>query len=147
MEHLKLDNQLCFPIYAASRLITSVYRPMLEELSLTYPQYLVLLVLWEKESVTVKELGEKLWLDSGTLTPLLKRMQEKELVVRTRNKADERVVNITLTEAGKALKNKASDIPHQLISCMNMEVEQAIQLRNQLQAFLDNHSNPYQSNT
>lgn len=147
MEHLKLDNQLCFPLYAASRLVTSVYRPMLEALSLTYPQYLVLLVLWEKESVTVKELGEKLWLDSGTLTPLLKRMQEKELVVRTRNKADERVVNLTLTEAGQQLKNKASDIPSQLISCMNMEIEQAVQLRDQLQALLENNSNYFQSKT
>lgn len=145
MEHLKLTNQLCFPIYAASRLITSVYRPMLEELSLTYPQYLVLLVLWEKESVTVKELGEELWLDSGTLTPLLKRMQEKELVVRTRNKADERVVNVTLTEAGRALQSKASSIPERLIDCMNMEIEQAVQLRDQLQALLAGHSESFQS--
>lgn len=140
MEQLKLDQQLCFPLYAASRLVTGLYRPLLEELSLTYPQYLVLLVLWEKESVTVKELGEQLWLDSGTLTPLLKRMQEKDLVTRTRSSDDERVVNITLTEAGKDLQAQAAAIPNQLLSCLHLEPEQAMQLREQLQHFLVQHT-------
>ncbi|WP_207766414.1 MarR family winged helix-turn-helix transcriptional regulator [Siphonobacter curvatus] len=140
MEQLKLDQQLCFPLYAASRLVTGLYRPLLEELSLTYPQYLVLLVLWEKESVTVKELGEQLWLDSGTLTPLLKRMQEKNLVTRTRSSDDERVVNITLTEAGKDLQAQAAAIPNQLLSCLHLEPEQAMQLREQLQHFLVQHT-------
>ncbi len=140
MEQLKLDQQLCFPLYAASRLVTGLYRPLLEELSLTYPQYLVLLVLWEKESVTVKELGEQLWLDSGTLTPLLKRLQEKALVTRTRSSHDERVVNITLTEAGRALQEQAASIPDQMFSCLRLEQEQVTQLREQLQQFLVQHT-------
>ena len=114
MELLKLSNQLCFPLYALSRKITSHYLPLLEKIGLTYPQYLVMLVLWEEDSVSVKELGHKLMLDSGTLSPLLKKLEGRELVVRKRLKEDERVVIITLTESGEQLKKIASVIPEQI---------------------------------
>ena len=114
MELLKLSNQLCFPLYALSRKITSHYLPLLEKIGLTYPQYLVMLVLWEEDSVSVKELGHKLMLDSGTLSPLLKKLEDRELVVRKRHKEDERVVIITLTESGEQLKKIASVIPEQI---------------------------------
>lgn len=114
MELLKLSNQLCFPLYALSRKITSHYLPLLEKIGLTYPQYLVMMVLWEEDSVSVKELGHKLMLDSGTLSPLLKKLEDRELVVRKRLKEDERVVIITLTESGEQLKESASLIPEQI---------------------------------
>ncbi len=114
MELLKLSNQLCFPLYALSRKITSHYLPLLEKIGLTYPQYLVMMVLWEEDSVSVKELGHKLMLDSGTLSPLLKKLEDRELVVRKRLKEDERVVIITLTESGEKLKESASLIPEQI---------------------------------
>ena len=103
MEILKLSNQLCFPLYALSRKITSHYLPILEKIGLTYPQYLVMMVLWEEDSVSVKELGHKLMLDSGTLSPLLKKLEDRELLVRKRLKEDERVVIITLTGSGEKL--------------------------------------------
>lgn len=108
---LKLNTQVCFPLYAASREITQQYAKYLTPLDLTYPQYLVLMVLWETDNLTVNTIGEKLYLDSGTLTPLLKRMEAKELITRTRSKDDERVVVVSLTEAGKKLKRKAKAIP------------------------------------
>lgn len=108
---IKLEDQVCFSIYACSREITRLYRPMLEQMGLTYPQYLVLLVLWEKQECTVKDLGELLYLDSGTLTPLLKRMQESGLVTRQRSPEDERKVLIRLTETGYSLKEKVKEIP------------------------------------
>lgn len=111
---LKLENQLCFPLYSLSKLITSRYRPYLEPLDLTYPQYLVMLVLWEHGQMSVGAIGEKLGLDSGTLTPLLKRLEIKDLITRTRSKSDERTVMITLTTAGKELENQALTIPRQL---------------------------------
>lgn len=114
-ERLKLDNQLCFTLYATSREITKLYRPLLDELNLTYPQYLVMLALWEKEGVTVNELGEKLFLDSGTLTPLLKRMESLGYLVRERSKEDERRVIITLTPHGRDLREDACLIPEQLV--------------------------------
>lgn len=114
MELLKLSNQLCFPLYALSRKITSHYLPLLEKIGLTYPQYLVMMVLWEEDSVSVKELGHKLMLDSGTLSPLLKKLEDRELIIRKRLKEDERVVIITLTESGEKLKESASLIPEQI---------------------------------
>lgn len=114
METLKLSNQLCFPLYALSRKMTSHYLPILDKIGLTYPQYLVMLVLWEEDAVSVKELGHKLMLDSGTLSPMLKKMEDRELVVRKRLKEDERVVIISLTESGKNLKENAVDIPEQI---------------------------------
>jgi len=126
---LKLENQLCFPIYALSREITTMYRPLLDELGLTYPQYLVLLVLWEEEHQTVNQLGEKLRLDSGTLTPLLKRLEQKGIVIRNRSTVDERVVNVSLTREGKALKNKAVCIPEQLADSLTITIDELVQLR------------------
>lgn len=108
---LKLDHQLCFPLYAASRLVTRVYQPLLAELDITYPQYLVFLVLWENDERSVSELSKCLFLDTNTLTPLLQRLESKGFVTRKRNKADERQVIISLTKQGKELKHKAKKIP------------------------------------
>lgn len=118
---LYLDNQLCFPLYAASRLITKIYAPYLNALDITYPQYLVLLVLWEHKSQTVNEIGERLILESNTLTPLLKRMEQKDLIHRTRSKADERSVLITLTDKSNKLRNQAATIPEKLIESLRDE--------------------------
>lgn len=115
---LRLDDQICFPIYAAARAIQQRYRPLLAELGLTYPQYLVCLVLWEEDGPSVSGLGARLHLDSGTLTPLLKRMEKNGLVERRRNQDDQRVVTVHLTEAGQALQTRAAAVPHQLVACM-----------------------------
>jgi DNA-binding MarR family transcriptional regulator len=131
-EHLLLDQQLCFALYAASRSVTGLYRPLLEPLGLTYPQYLVMLVLWERDGLTVRELGLRLQLDSGTLTPLLKRLQAAGLVDRQRRAEDEREVEIRLTEAGLALRESASDIPHCLAQRLNASLDQVQHLRDQL---------------
>ncbi|AEI38719.1 MarR family winged helix-turn-helix transcriptional regulator [Paenibacillus mucilaginosus] len=112
---LQLDNQLCFAIYATSREITKLYQPFLERLGLTYPQYLAMMVLWERQECSVKELGEALYLDSGTLTPLLKRLEASGLVTRNRSAEDERVVRIGLTEQGKALREQAAIVPQALM--------------------------------
>jgi DNA-binding MarR family transcriptional regulator len=114
-EALNLDNQLCFTVYACSRAMTQLYRPWFDEIGITYPQYLVLLVLWEQDGVTVKELGERLFLDSGTLTPLLKRMEAAKLVTRKRSTEDERKVFIHLAEAGKQLEVQACTIPSEMM--------------------------------
>lgn len=111
---LLLDNQLCFALYSASNAIVRAYRPLLDQLDLTYPQYLVMLVLWQQDGVSVKQLGEQLFLDSGTLTPLLKRLEAKGLLRRERSEQDERLRVLTLTEQGKALKKQAADIPLQM---------------------------------
>ncbi|WP_343671513.1 MarR family transcriptional regulator [Chitinophaga sp.] len=137
MNLLKLENQVCFPLYAASRQITALYRPLLEELGLTYPQYLVMLVLWEHSVMTVKELGELLFLDSGTLTPLLKRLEEKGIVKRSRDEQDERVVNIALTAAGKRMEKSAEKIPTQLAGEMDMSEKELKQLRATLYKLLN----------
>lgn len=112
---MKLSNQLCFSIYSLSREINRMYRPFLEQLHLTYTQYLVLLVLWERETCTLKELGKALFLDSGTLSPMLKRMTERNLVVRKRSTEDERAVLISLTDKGLNIKEKAAELPVKLI--------------------------------
>nr|WP_315398979.1 MarR family transcriptional regulator [uncultured Sphingobacterium sp.] len=127
---LKLDNQLCFPLYALSREIIQRYRPHLDEIGLTYPQYLVLMVLWEKDQQTVNQIGHKLFLDSGTLTPLLKRLEQKHLLVRQRSKVDERVVEIFLTTAGKDLKKEAKCIPQKLIEELEISAEEIENMRN-----------------
>jgi MarR family transcriptional regulator, organic hydroperoxide resistance regulator len=131
-DHLLLDQQLCFALYAASRSVTGLYRPLLEPLGLTYPQYLVMLVLWEQDGLTVRELGQRLQLDSGTLTPLLKRMQTAGLVNRQRRVEDEREVDIRLTEAGLALREPASEIPGCMAQCLNVSMDQMQHLRDQL---------------
>jgi len=133
MNKLSLSNQVCFPLYALSRQVTALYQPLLEKMDLTYPQYLVMLLLWEDELMTVKEIGCKLLLDSGTLTPLLKRMEEKALISRNRRASDERVVEITLTPTGIALKEQALQIPDQLQCCLKMNDEELIQLGTLLQ--------------
>lgn len=137
MKKLLLSNQLCFPLYALSRQVTALYRPLLEKLELTYPQYLVMLLLWETDNQSVGEIGERLLLDSGTLTPLLKRLEQKKLITRKRNPADERQVTIQLTETGVRLKIQAADVPSQLLGSMNLDDQQTIQLRNQLVALLN----------
>ncbi|MBO0951860.1 MarR family winged helix-turn-helix transcriptional regulator [Fibrella forsythiae] len=146
MKKLLLQNQLCFPLYALSRQVTAVYRPLLDKLELTYPQYLVMLVLWEADNKTVGELGDKLLLDSGTLTPLLKRLEQKKLITRQRNPADERQVTITLTEAGRDLQALAADIPTQLQASFQIDDQQAIQLRQQLTTLLQQLSPTNESN-
>ena len=135
-ENLKLENQLCFPIYALSRQITALYRPYLDKLGLTYPQYLVLMVLWEQKSATVKKLGELLLLDSGTLTPLLKRMEVNKLLKRNRSDEDERVVEISITEKGKALEKEAEAIPPLMKQHLKMTDEQLEQMREQINKIL-----------
>lgn len=137
-ESLLLKNQLCFPIYALSRQVTQYYRPLLEELDITYPQYLVMMVLWEHEQQTVNQLGAMLRLDSGTLTPLLKRLEQKELIRRTRSTADERIVEITLTVPGKAMEEKACDIPLKMMERMGLSLEEMQQLK-QLTEKMLNH--------
>lgn len=127
---LHLSEQVCFPVYAFAKEIINQYRPFLDELDLTYPQYLVLLVLWEQQEQTVNELGDKLKLDSGTLTPLLKRMELKDFVARNRSTVDERIVLITLTKKGKLLKDKAACIPTKLMQAMDVSVEDLIVLKN-----------------
>lgn len=119
-EQLKLCNQLCFPLYAVSKEITRRYTPLLEPLDLTYPQYLVMLVLWEFGEMSVGEIGAKLHLDSGTLTPLLKRLQAKALLERCRCPDDERSVKIMLTEQGRALQEQAADIPQKMSVCLDL---------------------------
>lgn len=116
---LYLENQLCFPLYAASRLTTKLYAPILKELDLTYPQYLVLMVLWQDGAQSVNTLGARLLLESNTLTPLLKRMEQKKLIQRTRSKEDERSVRIELTKDGFNLKERALEIPEKIISSFN----------------------------
>lgn len=137
---LTLSNQICFPVYTLAKEIVNQYRPLLNDLDLTYPQYLVMLVLWEEQAQTVNQLGEKLKLDSGTLTPLLKRMAQKGLVTRNRDAADERVVNITLTKEGKKLKAKALCIPEQLVAAMNVSVKDLLILKNTIEKILSNYN-------
>ena len=129
---LKLENQLCFPFYAVSRLLTKAYQPLLQALDLTYPQYLVFLLLWEHEQLTVKELGEKLLLDSGTLTPLLKRMEQKQWLSRCRDARDERSVIIALLPAGRALEIRADQIPTKMLDKMQMSEAEITALRTHL---------------
>ncbi|MBL0385094.1 MarR family transcriptional regulator [Tumebacillus sp. ITR2] len=135
-EHLILDNQLCFALYACTREMTRLYRPLLEAIGLTYPQYLVMLVLWEENEATVKHLGERLYLDSGTLTPLLKRLEQNGLVTRERSLADERVVLIRPTDAGRELKQKASEVPQQLMCRSNLTFDEFHRLKGEFDSLL-----------
>lgn len=126
---LKISNQLCFPIYALSKEITNQYRPFLDKLDLTYPQYLVLMVLWEHKKLNVCEIGKILRLDSGTLTPLLKRLEAKQIVKRERSKQDERIVEVSLTEKGIALEEDAVCIPVQLMEKVQLSAEEILQFK------------------
>ena len=136
-ELLKLDNQLCFAVYSASLAMTRLYKPLLEKLGLTYPQYLVLLVLWERDGLTVSELGERLSLDSGTLTPLLKRLEANGLVARIRDTADERRVHVSLSAAGRRLKARAAEVPGCLMAASQCSVPELVSLTQQVQALRD----------
>ena len=122
---LKLENQLCFPLYAASREILRKYTPFLRELDLTYTQYIVMMVMWESKKLTVGDLGKKLFLDTGTLSPLLKAMEQKGLLTRTREKGDERVVKVEITPAGEELRERAVNIPEEMGKCINLSAEDA----------------------
>ncbi|MHA6482262.1 MarR family winged helix-turn-helix transcriptional regulator [Paenibacillus sp. strain BS8-2] len=137
IEHMKLDNQICFSIYASSREITKLYRPLLQELGLTYTQYVTMLALWEQDNATVSELGNRLYLDSGTLTPLLKKLESAGLVTRTRDKNDERSVIVTLTSEGEALREKAIDIPTKLACRLDATPEESMILLAQMHELLD----------
>ena len=125
---LKLKNQLCFPLYAASRSVIRLYHPKLSALDLTYTQYIAMMALWEQSPLSVKKLGERLFLDTGTLTPLLKAMEQKGLIRRARSERDERSVNVMLTEAGLALREQALEVPARVGSCIRLTPEKAQQL-------------------
>ena len=140
-EAMKLSNQLCFPLYAAARGVTNLYTPILRPLGLTYTQYLVFLVLWERDGVTVGEIGEKLMLDNGTLSPLLKKLQEAGYIERRRSADDERVVLITLTEKGRDLQEQAKDVPKKAARCVDLPPEKARELYTLLYELLDSRNN------
>lgn len=135
---LRLENQLCFPLYAASREILRKYTPLLKELDLTYTQYIVMMVLWEEKIVSVGDLGNRLFLDTGTLSPLLKSMEKKSLLKRTRDSADERIVKISITEEGEKLKEKAVTIPEKIGGCLKISKDEAESLYKILYKILSN---------
>ena len=139
-EAMKLENQLCFPLYAAARAVTGAYTPFLKELNLTYTQYIVLLVLWEEDGITVGEICRKLMLDSGTLSPLLKKMRTLGYIEKQHSKTDERAVLIYLTENGRALQEQAKDIPLQVGKCVRIAPEKAKQLYSLLYELLETNS-------
>ena len=127
-EALKLENQLCFPLYAAARQVVSLYTPYLRTLGITYTQYIVFLVLWERDSIPVGELGRRLYLDNGTLTPLLKKLESAGYLTRSRAAEDERIVTVSLTESGRALREQAREIPLKVGSCIGLEEKDAVML-------------------
>lgn len=135
-DSLKLENQLCFPLYVASKETIKKYKPFLDKIELTYTQYIAMLVLWEHNEINVKTLGEKLYLDSGTLTPLLKKLEEKKYIKRIRNEKDERNLIIALTDKGKKLKEEAKEIPIKMSTCLNLTKEEALTLYNILNKIL-----------
>lgn len=137
---LKLENQLCFPLYACSKEVVKKYKPYLDEINLTYTQYIAMMVMWDKKDVNVKELGEQLYLDSGTLTPVLKSLEKKGYVSRNRSKDDERVLIVSITEEGMKLRDKAVSIPKALSSCISVEPEDAAKLYELLYKILGNIS-------
>jgi DNA-binding MarR family transcriptional regulator len=137
---LLLDNQLCFRLYSASKAVTSAYGSILKPLDLTYPQYLMMLVLWEQDDVSVKQLGERLGLDSGTLSPMLKKMEAKKILIKNRESVDERVVTIKLTQKGLDLKKKARDVPTQLLCKIDLNVKELSELQKNLDGLLKNLS-------
>ena len=134
---LKLENQLCFPLYAASKELVRRYKPHLDKLDLTYTQYIAMMVMWEHKTISLKELGRYLFLDSGTLTPVLQRLEAIGYVNRKRDERDERNLIVTLTEAGQALKARAAFVPGQMAACIRMEPQDAFQLYTLLHRLLD----------
>lgn len=141
-EVLKLKNQICFPLYACAKEIVRRYKPFLDEIDLTYTQYITMMVLWEKKELNVKELGESLYLDSGTLTPLLKKLEAKGYITRERSKADERSLNVTITKEGEALKDIAVSIPEKMRGCVQLEQEEAVLLYQLLYKVLGDMEKP-----
>lgn len=133
----QLGNQLCFPLYVIAKEITGLYRPLLEELDITYPQYLVMMVLWEHQRLTVNQIGEKLFLDSGTITPMLKRLEAKSYIVRQRKIEDERVVEISLTDEGERLQDKACLIPEKMNDRLNLSETDVQELKQAISKLLD----------
>ena len=140
-EAMKLSNQMCFPLYAASRSVISLYTPWLKPLGLTYTQYLVFLVLWEEDGITVGEICSRLMLDNGTLSPLLKKMQQAGYITKTRSPEDDRIVLITLTEEGRELQEKAKEIPGKVADCIDLPPEKAQMLYRLLYELLENRKN------
>jgi DNA-binding MarR family transcriptional regulator len=134
---LRLDNQICFAVYSAAHAFNRVYKPLLDRLGLTYPQYLVMLALWERDGVPLKDIGERLFLDSGTLTPLLKRLEAGGLVKRSRSTEDERQVKIALTAQGQALKDKARSVPLSILDASSCSVAELSAVRNEIVALRD----------
>lgn len=140
-EYLKLQNQLCFPVYAVSRLITKQYKPFLDELKITYPQYLVLLVLWETDNLPVNDIAKKLFLNTNTITPLLKRMEQQNIIERNRSLKDERKVIVTLTDKGISLKKEAAKFPEHIATSLCGDLigyEELIDLKEKLNAIIKN---------
>jgi DNA-binding MarR family transcriptional regulator len=135
--YLRLDDQLCFPLYLASRLVVNAYRPLLSELDLTYPQYLVLLVLWEHDGASVGSIGERLHLDSGTLTPLLKRLEKQGLIERRRQSEDDRVVENWLTPAGNVLRGRANHVPVELLCRANLTLDDVVRMKSMLDGLIE----------
>lgn len=139
-DRLKLENQLCFPLYVCSKEVIRKYQPYLDDLGLTYTQYIAMMVMWERRELTVKELGEFLYLDSGTLTPVLKKLEEKHYIKRNRSKEDGRSLIVSITKTGEDLKKRAAQIPGKLEACVNMESGKAVQLYRLLYELLENLS-------
>lgn len=135
-ECLRLENQLCFPLYACAKEIVRRYRPFLDELDLTYTQYIAMMVMWEYGSMSVKKLGSMLYLDSGTLTPLLKKLEEKDYISKKRDPEDDRVVIVSVTPEGMELRDRAISVPHSIGSCIKLPLEDAIELRRILDVLL-----------
>ena len=131
-EALKLDNQLCFALYSTSLQMTKVYKPLLQALGLTYPQYIAMLVLWEQDGITVGDISSRMLTDPGSLTPLLKRLEGEGLITRTRSQADERVVELRLTDKGRALRQQAESVPACILAATGLDLEQLASLKNEL---------------
>lgn len=138
MDCLKLENQLCFPLYAASKEVIRRYKPLLDKVDLTYTQYIAMMVLWEENEINVKTLGEKLYLDSGTLTPLLKKLESKGYITRKRLDKDERNLDISITKEGLALQEKVKNVPEEIGKCVNLSEDEAKVLYNMLYKILGN---------
>ncbi|WP_055069977.1 MarR family winged helix-turn-helix transcriptional regulator [Clostridium massiliamazoniense] len=135
-DSIKLENQLCFPLYALSREIIKLYKPILDKYNLTYTQYIAMLVMWEKEKITFKDLGKKLHLDSGTLTPVLKKLEAMELIIKYRTKEDDRVVMVEITEKGKALKDDILEVPKEMLCKSVIDMDEVSELKAMLDKFL-----------
>lgn len=138
---LKIKNQLCFPLYAAAKEVVRRYRPLLDPLGLTYTQYITMMILWEHNSTTVSKLGDMLYLDSGTLTPMLKKMEQSGWITRTRSKEDERKVVVAITSEGKALYNRALEVPQKMAQCVTLDTAESMELYRLLYKLINSFDN------